>query len=261
MYYVEYATSLKPMNIVVFGGRSPIATAISQKLTASDSHVFHISRSENLLVGVGVDGLKISNVKMDLEDENESLRIWKDLVNKNQINSVVFAHRFRGDLDNFSEMYQCDVVTPFKLVQEWCKTEKSQEKRVLFFTSPASKQILRSQNFQYHATKSAISTMCKYFASGEIEGLISNAICPSSYVYKTRAADFYEKNISYFKKVSQTIPSGRYTQIEDIAITAEFLLIHAPSTINGLEITVDGGLSTLEQSNLIDRFNPLGEKP
>jgi NAD(P)-dependent dehydrogenase (short-subunit alcohol dehydrogenase family) len=79
-------------------------------------------------------------------------------------------------------------------------------------------------------------------------------------VYKHRAKDFYEKNIDYFNEVSHTIPAGRYTQVEDIAITAEFLLIHAPSTINGLEITIDGGLSTLDQSNLIDRFNPLGKK-
>jgi len=252
---------LKPMNLIVFGGRSPIAVAISQKLASSNSHVFHVSRSENLLEGVGLNDLKISNVKMDLEDEKESLRIWRDLVNENQINSVVFAHRFRGDLENFSKMFQCDVVTPFKLVQEWGKTKTSQVKRVLFFTSPASKQIIHSQNFQYHAIKSAISSMNKYFASGKIESLISNAICPSSYVYKTRAADFYEKNFNYFEKVSQTIPSGRYTQIDDLAITAEFLLIHAPSTINGLEINVDGGLSTLDHSSLIDRFNPLGEKP
>jgi len=248
------------MNIAVFGGKSPIAMAISQKLTMSNCHVFHISRSENLFDEVVANSSKISNVKMDLEDEGESLRIWRDLVNENQIDSVVFAHRFRGDLDNFSKMYQCDVVTPFKLVQVWCKIEKPQEKRVLFFTSPASKQIIQSQNFQYHATKSAISIMNKYFASGVIESLISNAICPSSYVYKHRAKDFYEKNIDYFNEVSHTIPAGRYTQIEDIAITAEFLLIHAPSTINGLEITIDGGLSTLDQSNLIDRFNPLGKK-
>lgn len=249
------------MNTVVFGGRSEIAVAISQKLTMSNSHVFHVSRSDNDPDNFEFNKSGISCLKMDLADEKESLRIWRDLITGIGIDSVVFAQRYRGEQENFSKMYQCDVLTPYKLVEELCKIDKSIEKRVILFTSPAVKQVLESQNFYYHATKSALSVMNKYFASGLLGNLISNAICPSSYVYKKRSEDFYEKNLNYFKKVSDIIPSGRYTQVDDIAIMTEFLLIHAPCTINGLEITIDGGLSIIDPSQIINTLNPIHKKP
>jgi len=249
------------MNIVVFGGSSSIAIAISKKLAKSNLKVFHVSRSGNLPGEVEHNCSKISSLKMDLADENQSLKIWKDLISRIEIHSIVFAQRYHGDTENFLKMYQCDVVTPFKLVEELCRFNKDVERRIIFFTSPGGRLVLQSQNFQYHATKSAISIMNKYFASGVIENLISNAICPSSFVYKSRAEDFYKKNVDYFKRVSSAIPSRRYTQIDDIAIMAEFLLIRAPNTINGLEITLDGGLSALDHSNIINRFNPLDKKP
>ena len=93
-----------------------------------------------------------------------------------------------------------------------------------------------------------------------VGNVTANAICPSSYVYKERAKAFYEKNKSYYSGIKSCIPSKNFTQVEEIATLVNFLMIKASTSINGQQFMLDGGLSVLDQSHLIDKFIPLDDK-
>jgi len=248
------------MKIVVFGGHSPIAIAISKKLAASRVNTIHVSRNPQTIMQNSFSKSDVQFISIDLENEIEANKIWTKLIDSTKIDGVVFAQRYRGNLNNFNEMLQCDVITPFRLIEELCAKQNADNKRILLFTSPASDLIIPSQGFPYHATKTVILSMMKYFASGRVGNVTANAICPSSYVYKERARAFYEKNKSYYSGIESCIPSKNFTQVEEIATLVNFLMIKASTSINGQQFMLDGGLSVLDHSHLIDKFIPLDDK-
>lgn len=248
------------MNVVVFGGHSPIAVAISKKLAASKVNVTHVSRNPQGYLRDSFSNNEVHLISINLEDVISAKKIWAKLVVSKKIDGVIFAQRFRGDLKNFHNMLTCDVITPFELVKDLCLIQNDTNKKILLFTSPASSKTIGSQDFPYHVTKAAILSMMKYLASGVMINVTANAVCPGSYVFKERARDFYEKNNQYFTEIQSHIPSHQFTQVEEIATLVEFLMIKAPNSINGQEIVVDGGLLTLDQSYLLDKFIPQDNK-
>lgn len=248
------------MNVVIFGGRSPIAIGISRILLDFNLRVWHVTRSLKKLSSHFPNDSNLKLIDINLEYEDKALRNWCKLISSHQIDGLVFSQRYRGDMSNFSSMVQCDVITPYKLIQKLCEQQKSNHKKIIFFSSPASHLTIPSQEFPYHATKAAVSSLVKYLSSGIVPHLNVNAICPSSYVFKERAKSFYEANKDYFETIASTIPSKQFTQVDDIAKLVKFLFLDAPHTLNGQEITIDGGLSVLDQSFILEAFTRSNDK-
>lgn len=248
------------MNFVVFGGRSPIAISISKSLAESGHEVTHITRSNSDQIKNIFAGFKINILEINLENEINSLEVWTKLLNSKLIDGVVFAQRYRGAQDDIKSMFQCDVITPYSMMKEYCSRESPRIKKVLILTSPAAHRIIKEQGFPYHATKAALLHLVKYLAAGSLGNVLANAISPASYVLKERNESFYKTNHNYFKLLSENIPSGSFSEVDDISLAAKFLLLNASSSFNGMEIVIDGGLSIIDQSNLMNRFINLDSK-
>jgi NAD(P)-dependent dehydrogenase (short-subunit alcohol dehydrogenase family) len=111
--------------------------------------------------------------------------------------------------------------------------------------------VLADQNFQYHASKAALSQLVRFgavrFASRNIR---VNGLSPGSFIFKQRAADFYSKNPQIVDRANKLVPLSRMGTVEDISSVALFLLSKQSSYLNGQILEVDGGLSTLDPASL-----------
>jgi NAD(P)-dependent dehydrogenase (short-subunit alcohol dehydrogenase family) len=179
------------------------------------------------------------------------------ILKKENFDGIVFAHRFRGEMEDHHERYQVEVLSPYTIAEIFCGINSKKDRRLLFFTSPAAEFILDDQPFGYHASKAAVNQLVKYLSvKFGSTGVITNGIAPGSYIYKERAKDFWTENHDYLEKVKNIIPVGRLGSIEDIVKLTKFLLKDSSIFMNGVIIKSDGGLSSLESSTLIrSQFN------
>ena len=120
-------------------------------------------------------------------------------------------------------------------------------------TSPGSHHVLGDQDFQYHASKAALSQLVRFgsvrFAS---KNLRVNGVSPGSFIFKQRAADFYAKNPGVVARANRLIPLARMGSVDEIASVASFLLSEKSSYMNGQILKVDGGSAGIEISTLRD---------
>ncbi len=111
-------------------------------------------------------------------------------------------------------------------------------------TSPAAERVVDDQDFQYHASKAAISQLVRYgsvnFAKHNMR---VNGVNPGTFVYKDRATSFYAEHPEVFELVRRVVPLGQMSRIQDIASLATFLLSTNSSNVSGQILTIDGGLS------------------
>jgi NAD(P)-dependent dehydrogenase (short-subunit alcohol dehydrogenase family) len=239
------------VKFLIFGGSSPIAIAITQSLATADQ-VWHVTRKNNKSIQKNFVGLDVNILELDLNSPEDFMEEFILLLEKENFDGIVFAHRYRGDLDNHHERYQVEVLSPYVIAELFCKLKSKKERRLLFFTSPAAEHIVDDQPFGYHASKAAVNQLIRYLSVkfGQL-GVVTNGIAPGSYIYKERAKDFWNENYEYLEEVKNLIPVKRIGVIEDVAKIARFFLKDSTNFTNGIVINSDGGLRNLETSTVI----------
>ena len=239
------------MKYLIFGGNSPIAIAISQSLAKVDQ-VWHVTRKNNESIQNHFNGLDVKILELDLNEVVNFMGDFSLTLEKENFDGIVFAHRYRGDLDNHHERYQVEVLSPYVIAELFCNIKSKKKRRLLFFTSPAAEYILDDQPFGYHASKAAVNQLIRYLSVkfGQL-GVVTNGIAPGSYIYKERAKDFWNENYNYLEEVKNLIPVKRIGIIEDIVQITRFLLRDSTDFINGIIINSDGGLRNLDSSSII----------
>ena len=239
------------MKYLIFGGNSPIAIAISQSLAKVDQ-VWHVTRKNNESIQNHFNGLDVKILELDLNAVVNFMGDFSLTLEKENFDGIVFAHRYRGDLDNHHERYQVEVLSPYVIAELFCNIKSKKNRRLLFFTSPAAEYILDDQPFGYHASKAAVNQLIRYLSVkfGQL-GVVTNGIAPGSYIYKERAKDFWNENYNYLEEVKNLIPVKRIGIIEDIVQITRFLLRDSTDFINGIIINSDGGLRNLDSSTII----------
>ena len=239
------------MKFLIFGGNSPIAIAISQSLATVDE-VWHVTRKNNKSIQKNFNGMDVSILELDLNSPADFMGDFSLTLEKENFDGIVFAHRYRGDLNNHHERYQVEVLSPYVIAELFCKLKSKKDRKLLFFTSPAAEHIVDDQPFGYHASKAAVNQLIRYLSVkfGQL-GVVTNGIAPGSYIYKERAKDFWNKNYDYLEEVKNLIPVKRIGVIEDVVNVARFFLKDSTNFINGIVIDSDGGLRNLETSTII----------
>ena len=243
------------MKFLVFGGSSPIATAISKSLAAVDQ-VWHVTRKITESIQNQFIGMNVKLLELDLNSPQNFTDDFSEMLLKENFDGIIFAHRYRGDLDNHYERHQVEVLSPYIIANLFCKIESKKDRKLIFFTSPAADLVLDDQPFGYHASKAAINQLIRYLSVkyGQL-GVASNGIAPGSYIYKERAENFWKENSNYLDEVENLIPVKRIGVIEDLVKVAKFLLKDSTNFVNGIIINSDGGLRNLESSTIIQRHN------
>jgi NAD(P)-dependent dehydrogenase (short-subunit alcohol dehydrogenase family) len=240
---------------LVYGGRSPIALALCEQLAASGQEVHLVTRHRDEgIVKLASDHHCKHVHECDLEDAKKSIALALEIDNKvGGLVAVAFVHRYRTAISNPVKQYEVEVYTPYEIIESLASQSRVKQLAITFFTSPGSHHVLGDQDFQYHASKAALSQLVRFgsvrFAS---KNLRINGVSPGSFIFKQRAADFYAKNREVVARANRLIPLARMGTVTEIASVASFLLSDKSSYMNGQILEVDGGSAGIEISALRD---------
>lgn len=240
--------------VVVTGGSSPIALSISQQLSKS-SKVLLLTRDASKLRQV-FSKHNEANIQIEQIDfvSDSCEKTFQSLVKVHNVTKLCIAHRMSPLEYSPLQRFVGEVLRPASFIEAIISRSSTLQKRAVVLTSPATNYVLDDQDYAYHANKSALSSLIRFFAVKHgSSNFAINGIAPGSFVMKERSKRFYEENPKLLENITRAIPNGKFTLPQDIAAYAEFLLFSAPITFNGTEVTIDSGLTLIEHSKLARR--------
>ena len=241
------------MAALVYGGRSPIALALCEQLADSGQEVHLITRNrDEAIVNLASEHHCEHVHQCDLEDAKVSIALALEIDDKvGGLEAVAFVHRYRNQTSNPLKQYEVEVYTPYEIIEALAERSRNKQCSVVLTTSPAARNIVGDQDFQYHASKAALSQLVRFgavrFAANNLR---INGVSPGSFIFKQRAAEFYAKNPDVVARANKLIPLARMGTVTEIANVAAFLLSDKSSYVNGQILEVDGGLSNFDQASL-----------
>ena len=241
------------MSALVYGGRSPIALEICKQLAGVGHEVHLVTRIlDDAITKLAKENDCVEVHDCDLEDSVKSIELALKINSRvGGLDAVAFAHRYRSEVAAPLKQYSVEVYTPYEILKALAASQRSKQCAVVLLTSPAAHSVVGDQDFQYHASKAALSQLVRYgsvrFAASQLR---INGLSPGSFIFKQRAADFYAKNPQIVDRANKLIPLSRMGTVNEIASVAQFLLSKQSSYLNGQILEVDGGLSTLDPASL-----------
>ena len=241
------------MVALVYGGRSPIALALCRQLSESGQEVHLITRNRDETLVKLASNHNCKHVhECDLENQESSIALALEIDKKTGgLEAIAFVHRYRSQTSNPIKQYEVEVYTPFKIIESMAGQSRDKQCAVVVTTSPAGGTVVGDQDFQYHASKAALSQLVRFGSVRfSTNNLRINGISPGSFIFKERAAEYYSKNPEVVANANKLIPLSRMGTVTEIANVALFLLSKKSSYLNGQILEVDGGLSNLDQASL-----------
>ncbi len=241
------------MVALVYGGRSPIALALCRQLSESGQEVHLVTRNRDEKIIKLASDHNCKNVhESDLENQESSIALALEIDKKaGGLEAIAFVHRYRSQLQNPIKQYEVEVYTPFKIIESMASQSRDKQCAVVLMTSPAGRTVVGDQDFQYHASKAALSQLVRFGSVRfSANNLRINGVSPGSFIFKERAAEYYSKNPDVVANAKKLIPLARMGTVTEIANVAAFLLSDKSSYINGQILEVDGGLSNFDQASL-----------
>jgi NAD(P)-dependent dehydrogenase (short-subunit alcohol dehydrogenase family) len=241
------------MSALVYGGRSPIALELCKQLASAGHEVHLVTRVlDDAITKLAKENDCAEVHECDLEDSVKSIELALKIDSRvGGLDAIAFAHRYRSEISAPLKQYSIEVYTPYEILKALAARERSRQCAVVLLTSPAARSVVGDQDFQYHASKAALSQLVRYgsvrFAANQLR---INGLSPGSFIFKQRAADFYSKNPQIVDRANKLVPLSRMGTVEDIASVALFLLSKQSSYMNGQILEADGGLSTLDPASL-----------
>ena len=241
------------MVALVYGGRSPIALALCRQLSESGQEVHLITRNRDETLVKLASNHNCKHVhECDLENQESSIALALEIDKKaGGLEAIAFVHRYRSQTSNPIKQYEVEVYTPFKIIESMAGQSRDKQCAVVVTTSPAGRTVVGDQDFQYHASKAALSQLVRFGSVRfSANNLRINGVSPGSFIFKERAAEYYSKNPEVVANANKLIPLSRMGTVTEIANVALFLLSEKSSYLNGQILEVDGGLSNLDQASL-----------
>lgn len=241
------------MVALVYGGRSPIALALCRQLSESGQEVHLITRNRDETLVKLASNHNCKHVhECDLENQESSIALALEIDKKaGGLEAIAFVHRYRSQTSNPIKQYEVEVYTPFKIIESMAGQSRDKQCAVVVTTSPAGRTVVGDQDFQYHASKAALSQLVRFGSVRfSANNLRINGVSPGSFIFKERAAEYYSKNPEVVANANKLIPLSRMGTVTEIANVALFLLSEKSSYLNGQILEIDGGLSNLDQASL-----------
>ncbi len=247
------------MSALVYGGRSPIALEMCRQLAGAGHEVHLVTRvRDEAIVALAKENGCSEVHECNLEDSTKSIELALKIDSQvGGLDAVAFAHRYRSDISAPLKQYSVEVYTPYEILEALARQNRAEECAVVLLTSPAAHSVVGDQDFQYHASKAALSQLVRFGSVRLVsQNLRINGLSPGSFIFKQRAADFYTKNPQIVDRAEKLIPLSRMGTVEEIASVALFLLSEQSNYMNGQILEVDGGLSNIDLASLSKKFKP-----
>ncbi|MEI8024625.1 MAG: SDR family oxidoreductase, partial [Actinomycetota bacterium] len=152
------------MSALVYGGRSPIALEICKQLAGAGHEVHLVTRVlDDTITKLAKENDCVEVHECDLEDSVKSIDLAVKIDSQTGgLDAVAFAHRYRSEVPAPLKQYAVEVYTPFEILEALAARARDNECTVLLVTSPGAHLVLADQNFQYHASKAALSQLVRF---------------------------------------------------------------------------------------------------
>lgn len=168
-----------------------------------------------------------------------------------KFNYLVFTHRYRGD--DWDEDFDV-MVKGIHCVLEQLMDSFLGEASIVIFGSSAARYVASEQSASYHASRGALESLTKFYASKlGGRGIRCNCVIPSTIVKPENETYFSAEN-PIRNMLEKITPLGRMGSAEDVANLTAFLCSTKSSFITGQTFFVDGGLSILSQEYIARQF-------
>lgn len=243
--------SLSDKVVVVTGGNSGIGKAIADEYSDLGAKVVIFGRDEAKLQET-LSGLKNGYaVKGDVRNINDLDRLFIEINARFGKISTLIANAGCGatkhislvDEQFYNEIMDTNVKGVYFTVQRSLEYLESNASVILI--SSIAGRFTWPEHSVYSASKAAVSSLAKSFASDLIEkGIRVNSISPG--FTDTPILDTAKKEKPNFVKERQeAIPNKRFATPSEIAKAAVFLSSQNAEYIIGHDIVIDGGMSTI----------------
>lgn len=122
---------------------------------------------------------------------------------------------------------------------------------IVILGSNAGRFVFEEESASYHASRSALEGLMKYYAAtlGR-KGIRCNLMLPAK-IIKPENEHFFTKENNVRKLIEQITPLARMGNAKDVANAIEFLCSEKASFITGQSFFIDGGLSIIGQECIV----------
>jgi NAD(P)-dependent dehydrogenase (short-subunit alcohol dehydrogenase family) len=168
-----------------------------------------------------------------------------------KIRHLVMFQQHRGSDNPWTGKLAC-TLTATRDMLEFCRAHFAAkgDKAVVLLTSIASRLVADEQDEGYHAAKTGLLGLGRYYACqlGPL-GVRLNCVSAGT-VLKAASKHHFLGNPALHSWMRQVIPLRRMGTEQEVAAAIRFLLSSSASFITGQELIVDGGASLRSQESL-----------
>lgn len=236
-------------HLLIIGGTKGLGKAFCAAMSSTSCRISVIARS---LPTSTVSSENLHYIAADVTVAG-SLKAGLEQVVKQggKIHQVAFFQQDRSKDNSWDRKLSCTLTathTALEILQNHFAPEG--DKAVVLLTSIASRFVADEQDVGYHAAKTGLLGLGRYYAFklGAL-GVRVNCVTPGT-VLKEEAREFYLKNPELRDLLQQTIPLRRMGTAEEVTAAIKFLLSPEASFITGQELVVDGGAGLQSQESL-----------
>lgn len=237
-------------HLAVIGGSRGVGREISLLLSSAYSTVTILARNppENITdwpKNIVFQQADISNPK-EIEPSVEKIT-----QSHGKLDGIVFSQRSRGPEDSWSRHLDITLTSTRNFLEAAQDSfiEKG-NKSVVMISSIASRSVADEQDEGYHAAKSGLLGLCRYYAHrlGPREIRV-NCVSPGT-ILKENSKKFFLEQKELHELYCRITPLRRMGTAKEVAEVVGFLLSEKASFITGQEIVVDGGVGLQWQESL-----------
>jgi NAD(P)-dependent dehydrogenase (short-subunit alcohol dehydrogenase family) len=239
--------------VLIVGGGTGIGFAAAERLAERGTSIALAGRREDVLHAAGA---KLRQINPDIE----VVTVAGDAGDEQAARAIVETAATRlGGLDaciNCAGIYE-----PIHFLQldatGWRRTLAASLDAMLYVSVPAAKEmgkrgggrfvllssinapLSEPESAAYSAAKAGVSSLARSMAVDLAQSsIVTNAIAPG-WVHTDMVDDFIQQATP--ETLSRLNPLGRVGRPEELAVVIEFLVLDAPTYLNGTTIFVDGG--------------------